>query len=290
MNGVVRSLGEQAFATWLTKVSSLDETWAVGPGGGAEARKQTADIHRALHALFTSPQYDDLSKPAFIELERLSVELFSWRAHKSGSVTEVVNYILALKTELEDLVTRHFVDMPTNLVQELMRIRTITERLLRSGVAAFVSARDDLISRQSRAILEISTPVIKVWDDVLLLPLVGVIDTPRAQQMIERLLEAISRYEAKVAILDITGVPMIDSRVARHLLVTVDATRMLGAETIITGISPDAAITLTSLGIDVSKVNTKGALRAGMVEAFRLTGDRFASVRICDESSDTSSR
>ena len=275
MDGIVGSLGEQAFTGWLARVGSLDDTWAVGPGGGAEARRQTADIHRALHALFGTAGYDDLTNPAFIELERLMVELFGWRATKGGDVTQVLDYVLALNGDLEGSASSHLGDEPERLVSELVRIRAVCERLLRAGVKAFVAARDDLISRQSRAILEISTPVIKVWDDVLLLPLVGVIDTPRAQQMIERLLEAISRFEARVAILDITGVPMIDSRVARHLLVTVDATRMLGAETILTGISPEAAITLTSLGIDVSRVNTKGALSAGLAEAFRLTGKKI---------------
>ena len=130
----------------------------------------------------------------------------------------------------------------------------------------------ETIAEQSEALMELSTPVVKVWDEVILLPLIGMLDTERSQQMIERMLHSITAEDAKVAILDVTGVPVMDTSVARHLLQAVDSARVLGSQVIITGISPNAAQTLATLGVDFSRIATRGSLRAGVSEAFRLVG------------------
>lgn len=126
--------------------------------------------------------------------------------------------------------------------------------------------------RQQEAILELSTPALRVWEGIVLMPLIGTIDTRRAQQVMENLLQKIVSTESQVAILDIAGVPVMDTRVAQHLLTTVQAAGMLGAETIITGVSPATAQTMTKLGLNLSHLTCKGSLSGGLKEALNILG------------------
>lgn len=142
------------------------------------------------------------------------------------------------------------------------------------ALTTYTAARDRVIEHQLLEIRELSTPVIRVWDDILLLPLVGALDTQRATLLTEHLLEAIVRAESQVAILDVTGVPVIDTVVARHIMDTIAAAEMLGARVVVTGISPSTAMTITRLGIDISRLNACGNLKAGMRAAFAMLGKR----------------
>ena len=128
------------------------------------------------------------------------------------------------------------------------------------------------IREQAQAIGDLSTPVVKLWDGIVMLPMVGVMDTARSRQMTERVLEAVAEEEARVAILDVTGVAMIDTAVARHLIETVAAVRILGADVVMTGFSPEAAQTLAQLGVDFTGFRTRGSLRAGVEEALAIIG------------------
>jgi rsbT co-antagonist protein RsbR len=156
------------------------------------------------------------------------------------------------------------------------RIDRLLDRCLLIMTGAFVSAREDVIRRQSESLREVSTPVIMLWDSILLLPLIGVVDSVRAQQISERLLEAIGTTESEVTLIDVTGVPVMDTSVARHILKTVAAAEMLGTRVILTGISPSTAQTMVKLGIDMSAVPTRGSLKAGMALALAMTGRQIS--------------
>jgi anti-anti-sigma regulatory factor len=137
--------------------------------------------------------------------------------------------------------------------------------------------RDEkIIKTQSETIMELSTPVTQIWDDVLILPLIGTIDTRRAGQVIENVLNAIVEKQATVVIMDVTGVPVVDTKVSDHFLKTIEASRMLGAKVILTGLSPYYAQILVSLGVDLSDVTTKGSLQQGLELAFKLTNKHVA--------------
>jgi rsbT co-antagonist protein RsbR len=138
----------------------------------------------------------------------------------------------------------------------------------------FIQERERVVNRQQEAILELSTPVLQLRRGILILPIVGLIDSQRAQQLTEQLLEGIRVTRARVVVIDITGVPDVDSRVANHLLQTVDASGLMGASVVVTGLSPEIAQTLVSLGIDLGRLTTIGDLQGGIEEADRLLGYR----------------
>ncbi len=137
---------------------------------------------------------------------------------------------------------------------------------------SFVDERERIIRQQQDAIRELSTPVLPVRERLLILPIIGVLDSERARQLTEQLLTGIRTHRAKVVVMDITGAPDVDETVANHLVQTVDASRLMGASVIITGLSPKIAQTLVTIGVDLSKMNTIGDLQGGLEEAERLLG------------------
>jgi rsbT co-antagonist protein RsbR len=166
----------------------------------------------------------------------------------------------------------------TPVIEDLLWLDRVFDGLSLFAFKSFVDIRERLIAEQSLSLLELSTPVLRVWTQILLLPLVGVIDTQRARQITERLLEAIALHEARVTILDLTGVPVLDTSVAQHLMKTIDAARLLGSRVVMTGISPEGAQTLTKLGIRFADVISRATLRAGLAEALLLIDRRIAPI------------
>ncbi len=145
-------------------------------------------------------------------------------------------------------------------------------RIASTVAISFVQERERVIRQQQEAIRELSTPVLQVREQLLILPIIGVLDSQRARQLTEQLLRAIRANRAKVVVIDITGVPAIDSTVANHLVQTVDASGLMGANVIITGLSSEIALTLVTIGLDLSKMNAVGDLQGGIEEAERLLG------------------
>jgi len=148
----------------------------------------------------------------------------------------------------------------------------VANKILSIVALAFIEEREKVVRQQQEAIRELSTPVLQVREGLLILPIIGVIDSVRAKQITEQLLRSIRSARAKVVVIDITGVPNVDSRVAGHLVQTVDAARLLGATAIVTGIAPEIAQTLVTIGVDLTKMNTVGDLQGGINEADRLLG------------------
>src|ERR1044071_9422482 len=182
---------------------------------------------------------------------------------------EVLGIVLLLRDVLARSLFKKYQSDFELLDRVLDAYEPAANRIANTVGVSFVEQRERIIRQQQKAIRELSTPVLQVRERLLILPIVGAIDTPRAKQLTEQLLRGIRTNRAKVVVVDITGVPEIDSAVANHLVQTVEASRLMGASVIITGLSSDIAQTLVTIGVDLSKMNAVGDLQGGIEEAER---------------------
>jgi anti-anti-sigma regulatory factor len=196
--------------------------------------------------------------------------------------------VLGIVLLLRDVLARSLFEKYQGDFQLLNRVFDAYEpaanRIANTVAVSFVDERERVIRQQQDAIKELSTPVLPVRERLLILPIIGVLDSERARQLTEQLLNGIRTHRAKVVVIDITGAPDVDQTVANHLVQTVDASRLMGASVIITGLSPTIAQTLVTIGVDLSKMNTIGDLQGGLEEAERLLGYRVTRTEVTDGS------
>jgi rsbT co-antagonist protein RsbR len=185
---------------------------------------------------------------------------------------EVVGIVLLLRDVLARSLFAKYHEDFTQLNRILDAYEPAANRIANTVAVGFVQERERIILQQQEAIRELSTPVLQVRERLLILPIIGVIDPHRARQLTEQLLRAIRTNRAKVVVIDITGVAAMDANVANHLVQTVEAARLLGATVIVTGLSPEIAQTLVTIGVDLSEMATVGDLQGGIEEAERLLG------------------
>lgn len=263
---------DQVFDSWLAELAASDDPRQRLPITPV-AKLEMADFLGKLISFFSAGKAE-VGGAEFAEVEKQAIAISASRARDGFTPTATANLVMALKGAIGHLLEEKLKEEPVNLATAVMTLGTVIDRLALVTFSAYVETRERLIERQSSALIDLATPALPIWKNIVLMPLVGVIDTQRARQIMQWLLEALSREEAQVAILDVTGVPVIDSRVALHLTKTVEAARLLGARVILTGISPDAAQTLVKLDVDLRNMITRGTLRAGLAEAFRIVGQR----------------
>jgi rsbT co-antagonist protein RsbR len=192
----------------------------------------------------------------------------------------VVNIVLLLRDVLARSLFEKYHEDFELLNQVLDAYEPAANRIANMVAVSFVQERERVIRDQQEAIRELSTPVLQVRERLLILPIIGILDAPRARQLTDQLLKAIRAHRAKVVVIDITGVPDVDEEVANSLVQTVDASKLMGAAVIITGLSSEIAGTLVTIGVDLSKMDTVGDLQEGIEEAERLLG--YPAVRIDD--------
>jgi rsbT co-antagonist protein RsbR len=196
---------------------------------------------------------------------------------------EVVGIVLLLRDVLARSLFEKYQDDFALLNEVLDAYEPAANRIANTVAVSFVEERERVIRQQQDAIRELSTPVLPVRERLLILPIIGVLDSERARQLTEQLLRGIRTHRAKVVVMDITGAPDVDATVANHLVQTVEASRLMGASVIITGLSPTIAQTLVTIGVDLGKMNTIGDLQGGLEEAERLLGYRTVRTEVAEE-------
>jgi rsbT co-antagonist protein RsbR len=201
-------------------------------------------------------------------LERLSRS----RAQLGQDSSQTANFIFALKGPFFALLQQEFSDQPQLLAEQLLQASELFDALGLHTIRTYQASREAVIRRQQEELLELSTPVVKLWDGVLALPMIGTLDSQRTQVVMESLLQRIVDTGSEIAIIDITGVPTVDTLVAQHLLKTVTAIRLMGADCIISGVRPQIAQTIVHLGLDLQGVITKANLADALALALRRLG------------------
>ncbi len=206
--------------------------------------------------------------------ERLT-EISRSRANQGFSARETATFIFSIKRPLFTQISEEFSKDPSAMAAELWATTELVDGLGLYTTDAYITSREETIRRQQEEMLELSTPVVKLFEGILALPLIGTLDSARTQVVMESLLESIVQTNSQVAIIDITGVPTVDTVVAQHLLKTVTAARLMGADCIISGVRPQIAQTIVHLGINLLDVTTKATLSDAFALALKRTGFTF---------------
>jgi rsbT co-antagonist protein RsbR len=231
----------------------------------AELESQCESIVAKLAQACRDGNLTDIDTAAFAPLRDILADLSRTRALQGFSPTETATFILSLKQPVFARLRAALAADPERLAAETLTISELVDALGLFMMETFQRAREEVIIRQQTEISELSTPVVKLWQGILALPLIGTLDSARTQVVMENLLDSIVRYEADIAIIDITGVPTVDTLVAQHLLKTVAAARLMGADCIISGIRPQIAQTMVHLGVELNVIS-----KANLSDAFAL--------------------
>ena len=271
----------EILADWMQRLRT-DGALQTGRIREGELQSQCALFLRELRQALAAGASDPDS-PAFAGLRDMLGEISRSRAIQGFSPRETAVFVFSLKQPLFDAFERHGKADAKTTLEANWQAGLLLDRLGLFTMEAFQRTREELIVRQQQEIAELSTPVIKLWDGILALPLIGTLDSQRTQVVMENLLESIVQQGAEMAIIDITGVPTVDTLVAQHLLKTVTAIRLMGADCIISGIRPQIAQTMVHLGVELTVVS-----KANLADAFALAlarqGKGVAKVRRLDAS------
>jgi len=226
----------------------------------AELREQCAEFLRLLTRATEQGNLTDIQSSQYASVRELLERLSRSRGQQGFSPSETATFVFSLKQPLFDRLRREHAEEPRVVADEMWNATLLLDTLGLYTTEVYQRVREEVIVRQQQEMLELSTPVVQLWDRIVALPLIGTLDSGRTQTVMETLLQRIVETGAEIAIIDITGVPTVDTLTAQHLIKTVTATRLMGAECIISGIRPQIAQTIVHLGVDLTDVVTKSSL------------------------------
>jgi rsbT co-antagonist protein RsbR len=237
----------------------------------SELREQSRELLSLILAATESGGVIQVDGPQWAAVRDFLIRVSRTRAQQGFSSAETATFVFSLKQPLFTRLRSEFGQDAQGLADEVWLTSSLLDKLGLLTTESYVRSREEIIQRQQREMMELSTPVVQLWDDILALPLIGTLDSERTQVVMESLLQKIVETGALIAIIDITGVPTVDTLVAQHLLKTVAAARLMGADCIISGIRPQIAQTIVHLGVNLSEVTTKASLADAFAIALKRT-------------------
>jgi len=271
MSNVLKKSGKEIHANWAKDLAA-SQSGSKGRISAAELEQQSAEFIKLLTAASEHANASDVSGPQFKPIRDFLDGVSRSRVAQGFSSDETAMFIFSLKKPFFAALRADAGKDADALADQVWRATELLDTLGLHTVKAYQKSREDVINRQQREMLELSTPVVKLWEGILALPMIGTLDSARTQVVMETLLQKVVETGAQIAILDITGVPTVDTLVAQHLLKTVTALRLMGAECIISGVRPQIAQTIVHLGVDLQGVTTKANLADALALALKRTG------------------
>lgn len=256
-------------AAWL---AALEANGATRNIKGDDLQQQMADFLSMVVAVAEKGRHQSLAGSDWDEIRQFLEKLSQSRALVGQDSQQTASFVFTLKGPLFALLQREYQADPALYAEQLLELSELLDALAMHTIRTFQKSRESVIKRQQEELLELSTPVVKLWDGVLALPMIGTLDSQRTQVVMESLLQRIVDTGSEIAIIDITGVPTVDTLVAQHLLKTVTAIRLMGADCIISGVRPQIAQTIVHLGLDLQGVVTKANLADALALALKRLG------------------
>ena len=261
----------EILSDWISQQLASDMT-RTHMSSENELRSQSRHFLNAFRGALEGGTISDIHTQNWAEVRTLLEEISRDRARQGFTPSETATFVFSLKQPLFDHLRQIRKDDPGQLAEDLWMTTTLLDKLGLYTMELYQQNREEIIQRQQEEMLELSTPVVELWEGILALPLIGTLDSARTQMVMESLLQRIVDTGSTIAIIDITGVPTVDTLVAQYLLKTVAATRLMGADCIISGIRPQIAQTIVHLGVELHDVTTKATLAAAFVTALQRLG------------------
>jgi rsbT co-antagonist protein RsbR len=268
---------DEILAEWMREMSG--STRRADLIKDADLRSQCTQFLRLVKQATDSGGDDNFKSPAWDAVREMLGDVSRSRAQQGFTPSETASFVFSIKKPLFKQIQQAYKAQPEAMIAATWSATEMLDNLGLYTTEVFQKSREETIKRQQEELLELSTPVVKLWDGVLALPIIGTLDSARTQVVMESLLNAIVQTNSRVAIIDITGVPTVDTVVAQHLLKTVTAARLMGADCIISGVRPHIAQTIVHLGINLLDVTTKATLAAAFSVALDRLGITFAQGR-----------
>lgn len=238
----------------------------------AELREQSRQFLAGLRQAAQSGQLSDIRGQAWVSVRDVLSEISRTRAVQGFSAAETATFIFSLRSVLLDRLQQNYGNDAAGLAADTRVASAVLDKLGLFVIELFQKSREEIITRQQQELMELSTPVVRLFEGILAVPLIGTLDSARTQVVMEGLLQRIVETGAQIAIIDITGVPTVDTLVAQHLLKTVAAARLMGADCIISGIRPQIAQTIVHLGVELQSVTTKATMADAFATALKRSG------------------